>query len=80
MTTIEREEGDEESSRERIIRALDSILFEATAVERAVDDSRGLEIDPGERRRVKAAARRILEEADLLMTWASREPTHGSIN
>jgi hypothetical protein len=69
-----------ESCRERIIRALDTILFEAAGVERAIDGSRPSEIDARERRDAKTAARRIFEEADRLMTWATRPAKPAPVN
>ena len=58
---------DDQGTVEQLIRALDAILFHATAVGRAVDDDAG-ELLLAERRLLKAAAERIFREADRLLT------------
>lgn len=70
----------EESCRARIIRALDAILFEAANMERAINECQPFEVDAADRRNVKATARKIVEQADGLMEWATQPARPAPLN
>jgi hypothetical protein len=65
---------------ERLIRAFDEVMFAATQIQLAVDNSRPGDLSALERRELKRAAEHFLAEADRLMTWWTEARNHQPAN